>query len=131
MAGLTKNRTTKRRSPGEHSDPVAASVQIFSGALVVLNATHYAAPASKAAGLRVRGVAVHPSDNRTGVDGAGAIDTQTGVFKFKNLGDITRQHIGSNAYIEDDQTVAADSTGRSAAGRIDDVDSDGVWVVIE
>lgn len=131
MAALTKNRTTQRRVPGTHSDPVAANVQIFGGALVVLNATHFAAPATKATGLRARGVAVHPSDNRNGIDGAGVIETQTGAFKFKNLGDVTRQHIGATAYIEDDQTVAADNTGRSAAGRIADVESDGVWVVIE
>ncbi|QEW05651.1 hypothetical protein [Nitrincola iocasae] len=131
MTALNKNRPTPRRLPGQHVDPVAGSVQIFSGALVVLNATHFAAPATAATGLRTRGVAVDASDNRTGSNGDGFITTQTGPHRFINAGDITREHIGTSAYIVDDQTVTAVSTDSSVVGRIDDVEPDGVWVVIE
>lgn len=131
MAALTKNRPTKRRAQGSHSDPVASSVNIFSGALVVLNATGFAQPATAASGLRTRGVAVHPSNNSTGVDGAGTIATNTGAHFFKNAGDIDRSHIGSTAYITDDQTVTAVSTGSSSVGRIEDVETNGVWVFID
>lgn len=131
MSALTKPRTTVRRDPGSHYDPVAAGVVIHSGALLVLNAANYAQPATLATGLRVRGVAEHASNNATGVDGAGHITTRTGVFRFHNAGDISRTEIGTTAYITDDQTVQADATGSSAVGRIDDVDAQGVWVVIE
>ena len=131
MTALTKARTTPRRDPGSHHDPVAAGVVIHSGALLVLNATHYAEPATQATGLRVRGVAEHSSNNATGGNGAGDITSRTGAFRFHNAGDIDRANIGDTAYITDDQTVQADATGSSAVGRIDDVDTSGVWVVIE
>lgn len=131
MAALTKDRPTKRRAQGSHSDPVAAAAVIFSGALVVLNATHFAEPATAATGLRVRGVATHPSNNSTGADGNGTIETKTGAHFFKNAGDVDRSHIGSIAYISDDQTVTAASTGSSAVGRIEDVETNGVWVFID
>ena len=95
MAALTKARTTPRREPGSHYDPVAANAVIHSGALLVLNATDYAEPATKAAGLRVRGVAEHSSNNATGADGAGDVTSRTGVFRFHNAGDINRSHIGN------------------------------------
>ncbi|WP_420555186.1 hypothetical protein [Neptuniibacter marinus] len=131
MAALTKDRPTKRRAQGSHSDPVAAGKNIFSGALVVLNATDYAEPATAATGLRVRGVAIHPSNNSNGVNGDGTIVTNTGAHLFKNAGDIDRSDIGSTAYITDDQTVTADSTDSSAVGRIEDVETNGVWVFID
>ncbi len=131
MAALTKNRNTQRRAQGSHVDPVAAGAVIYSGALVVLNATHYAQPATAAAGLRVRGVADHAVNNVAGADGAGSVTTKNGAHLFANAGDIDRSHIGATAYIADDQTVKADGTGTSAVGRIDDVESAGVWVFIE
>lgn len=131
MAALTKDRPTKRRAQGSHSDPVAGGANIYSGALVVLNATHFAAPATAATGLRVRGVAVHASNNSTGTDGDGVIQTHTGTHFFHNAGDINRSHIGSNAYIKDDQTVTASNTGSSVVGRIEDVETNGVWVFID
>ena len=131
MAALTKPRTTTRREPGSHHDPVAAGVVIHSGALIALNGASFAVPATKATNLRVRGVAEHSSNNATGADGAGDIASRTGAFRFHNNGDINRSHIGDTAYITDDQTVQADATGSSPVGRIDDVETDGVWVVIE
>ncbi len=131
MAALTTNRNTIRRAQGSHVDPVAAGAVIFSGALVVLNATSFAEPATAATGLRVRGVAEHASNNVAGINGAGVITTKVGAHRFANAGDIDRSHIGAVAYIADDQTVTADSTGSSAVGRIEDVESEGVWVFIE
>lgn len=131
MAALNKNRTTRRRETHLNNDPVAAGVQVFSGALIVLNASGFVQPGTTATGLRVRGVAQYPSDNRNGIDGAGLIESIRGAHLFKNSGDITRADIGSPAHIVDDQTVSADATGKSLAGRIDDVGADGVWVFIE
>lgn len=128
MAALTKDRQTVRRDSQSHSDPVAAGVRIFSGSMVVLNSNGFASPGATATGLTTRGIAEHGSNNLTGPNGAGDVRTLTGAHQLANAGDITRAHIGTNAYIDDDQTVTADSSGRSIAGRIDDVDSNGVWV---
>ena len=131
MAALIQNRNTQRRVQGSHHDPVAAGVVIHSGALIALNAAGYAQPASATTGLRMRGIATVPCNNMAGADGAGTVDTNTGCHLLANAGDIDRSHIGATAYISDDQTVTADSTGSSAVGRIDDIDSDGVWVYID
>lgn len=131
MAALTQNRNTPNRTPGSHVDPVASGAQIYSGALVVLNSSNHAEPATKATGLRVRGVAQHPCNNLGGPDAAGSVTTRIGSHLLANAGDITRAHIGSTAYIADDQTVTADSTGSSAAGRIEDIEPAGVWVFID
>ena len=131
MVALVKNRQTAKRSQGSHSDLIAAGVQIFEGAIVVLNASGFAAPATAATGLRARGIADHQSDNRTGSDGAGVVKTVTGAHLLSNAGDINQSHIGSTAYITDDQTVTAVSTATSAVGRIENVNSDGVWVYID
>ncbi|WP_293266748.1 hypothetical protein [Neptunomonas sp.] len=131
MSALTTNRNTLRRAQGSHVDPVAAGAVIHSGALIVLNATSFAQPATAAAGLRIRGVAEHASNNVAGADGAGSIVTKVGAHFLANAGDIDRSHIGSTAYISDDQTVTAVSTGSSVVGRIEDVESGGVWVFIE
>lgn len=131
MAALTKDRNTKNRANGLHADPAAAGAQVFSGALVVLNATNYAEPATAASGLRVRGVAVRACNNSSGGDGDGTVHTRAGTHFFHNAGDIDRSHIGTTAYIVDDHTVTANSAGSSEVGRIDDVETNGVWVFID
>ena len=58
-------------------------------------------------------------------------DGARGTFCFVNSGggtEITRAHIGENAYAVDDQTVA--NAGTCVAGEILDVDDGGVWVRI-
>jgi len=129
---LTTDRNTPAREGALFQDPVAASAKIYAGGLVVLNATGYAAPGSTATGLTARGRAEEQVDNSAGADGALSVKTRSGCFRFKNDASINRTHINKTAYIVDDETVAAtDGTGtRSAAGTIDDVDSDGVWVQV-
>jgi len=134
MVALTKDRKTQRREGVSNNDPVAASVKIYYGSIVVLNATGYLAPGSTATGLQARGVAQEQVDNSAGADGDKTLDSEPGIHYFANDGTdtITRAHIGGTAYIVDDQTVAStDGTGtRSAAGEIKDVDSGGVWVQV-
>lgn len=134
MSALTKNRSTPRRERSRNTDPVAANVHIFAGALVVLDAAGNAAPATTATGLVPRGRALEEVDNNPGAAGDLYVDTDVGVFRFANLAadPIDRADIGEQAWIVDDQTVAATngSSSRSAAGRIVDVDDAGVWVEI-
>ena len=132
MTALTKDRNTAKRAGAVHNDPVAASTNIFAGSIAVLNATGYAAPGTTATGLIARGVCQKQVDNSAGVDGALSVDTQPGIYLLANDGSVVRTDIGATAYIVDDQTVAnTDGAGtRSAAGKITDVDADGVWVQI-
>lgn len=132
MTALTADRNTARRAGDEYSHPVAASTKIFAGSLVALNATGYAAPGSVATTLKVVGRAEEQIDNSAGADGAKSVKVSRGVFKFANHGTNTlnRTHIGSTCYIEDDQTVGSSATGKSVAGTVLQVDSDGVWVKI-
>lgn len=134
MASLTKERNTPNRAGLSVGDPVAAGAVIYAGALVVLDAAGDAAPGSTATGLTARGVAQHTVDNSGGAVGDETVETERGAWRFENDGTdpVDRTHIGGTAYIVDDQTVAAtDGTGtRSAAGKIIDVDTAGVWVDI-
>jgi hypothetical protein len=130
MSALTSNRSTLCRDGKQVSHPVAAGVVIYAGALVVLTATGFAAPASTATGLRGLGRARQRIDNSGGADGAASVVVDRGCFAWANAGDVTRADISGPAYAVDDQTVSADdaSATRSAIGTILDLDAASVWV---
>ena len=132
MTALTKDRSTSRREAERFNDPVAAGKKIYAGSIIVLNATGYAEPGATATGLVARGIAREQVDNSAGADGDLNVESFAGedAYRVANDGSIDRTHIGGDAYIVDDQTVAAtDGTGtRSIAGKIVDVDSSGVWI---
>lgn len=130
---LTQDNDTKRKDGQVNSDPVAAAVTIFVGALVCLDASGNATPGATATTLTARGVATEQVDNSAGAAGDKSVTTRRGVFRFQNSAaadEIARADIGGIAYIVDDETVAkTDGTStRSAAGVIEDVDDNGVWV---
>ena len=138
MAALTKDRNTPERSGKDFVYPVAAATRIFAGALVVLDAG-VAKPGAAGTGLASVGRADAQADNRLGAAGDTSVRVRAGVFHFNNSADadlITLADVGKDAWIVDDQTVAktgAESAGnptRSKAGRIVDVDGNGVWVSI-
>ncbi|NOR70976.1 MAG: hypothetical protein GQ532_14985 [Methylomarinum sp.] len=133
MTALTKDRNTPYRTGEDVSDPVAAATKIYAGSLVVLDASGNAAPGSTATGLKARGRAEENIDNSSGVAGDVSVAVRRGTYKFANDGSINRTHIDATVYIVDDQTLAAtDGTGtRSAAGKLIDVEADGVWVEIK
>jgi len=130
---LTKDRNTKYRRGEDVSDPVAANAKIFTGALVVLGATGFAQPGSAATGLKARGIAQEYVDNTGGADGDVFVALRKGVFNFKNDSTVVAADVEADAYIVDDETVANSDGGgtRSIAGKIIDVDTDGVWVQIK
>lgn len=130
---LTAERYISRQDGVINHDPVAATTKIYGGGIVVLNAAGNAVPATTATGLIVRGVAIATVDNTAGAAGDLQVETRKGNFRFKNSAAadlIARAEIGDTCYLVDDETVAkTDGTGtRSAAGKIEDVDTDGVWV---
>lgn len=131
---LTGDRNTPERSGELMVLAVAAATTIYAGSLVVLNAG-YAEPGSEDTGLIAIGRAEEQVDNSGGDAGDKTVKVKRGVFRFANSGGgdaITAANIGSACYIVDDQTVAktSDEGARSRAGRIVDVDSAGVWVLV-
>jgi len=134
MTALTRDRNTPIRTGDEVSHPVAAGVVIHAGALVCLNAAGNAVPGALSLTLTAIGMAEREVNNVGGLDGALSIKVRRGVIRLENEPTdlCNRTHIGKTAYIVDDQTVAATNgvNTRSAAGKIIDLDADGVWVEI-
>jgi hypothetical protein len=130
---LTQDRLIKTRAGTNFNDPLAATTKIFAGSLVALNAAGYLVPGATATTLVARGVAQEQVDNSAGIAGDKSCESRPGIYPFKNSAStdlITRAEIGDDCYIVDDQTVAKTNgtTTRSVAGKIVDIDSDGVWV---
>ncbi|TIW26162.1 MAG: hypothetical protein E5V63_14800 [Mesorhizobium sp.] len=133
MAALTKGRNTLERSGDISEIPVKGATKIFAGALVAVDANGYAVPMSTATTLVGVGRAEKDADNSAGADGAINVRVGRGVFQYGNSAAadaITRSNIGSSCYGVDDQTVAKTNgtNTRSVAGKIHDVDANGVWV---
>lgn len=131
---LTKDRNTPHKAADVLLVPVAAGVVIHAGSQVVANADGFAAPGSTAATLTYLGRAEDFVDNTGGADGAKSVVVRRGVaFKWDNLAAdaVTQAQLGHTVYIVDDETVAkTDAAGtRSAAGKVVQIDPDGVWVL--
>lgn len=133
MTAATQSRETPERGGDYAALGVKAAATIHAGTLVCSDATGFAVPASKTAGLHVAGRA----ENSVANTATGASDgdvrirvKRRGVFRFAaGTGPPTRANIGDDAYAEDDQTVTATSGGNAPkAGVIVDVDDAGVWV---
>lgn len=130
---LTQDRNTPYREGSFIAPPVAANAVIHAGALVVANATGFAAPGSTATTLTYLGRADEAVDNTGGADGAKTVRVLRGVsFKWNNSGTdpVTQASLGKVCYIVDDETVSATNgtATQSAAGIVTAIDSDGVWV---
>lgn len=133
MPALTTDRATAERLGDEFSFDVAALVVCRAGGIAVLDATGNVKPAVVATGLICVGRFEEMVDNSAGAAAAVKARVKGGVFRFGNSAAadaITKAEIGDTCYLVDDQTVAkTDGAGaRSAAGKIVDVDSVGVWV---
>lgn len=132
---LSAEKAKVTRSGAVYSDPVLAAVKIWAGALVVLDAAGWARPGNTATTVKARGVATATVDNTAGTNGALRVESETGLFLLKNssAGDlIARADIGADCFIFDDETVAKTNgtNTRSVAGKVRDVDADGVWVQV-
>jgi hypothetical protein len=134
MAALTGPKPNPHRgSQGALSQDLnlkmKASTTIHQGGLVVVDGTTgLAEPATAAAAKFVAGVA--QESKTSGAAGATYIRVRRGTFKFANkAGDLVADAlILRDASIEDDQTVRATATASSRAGKVIEIESDGVWV---
>lgn len=130
---LSQDRNTPFKDGELIAVPVAASAVIYAGALVVANATGFAAPGSVATTLTYLGRAEEKVDNTGGADGAKTIQVRRKkAFKWKNYGSdaLTQADLGKTVYIYDDETVAKTHAAntRSAGGTMVQFEADGVWV---
>ena len=133
MTALTQDRNTPRRGGDGFAFDVAAAVACIAGGIAVLDAAGNVKPGVTATGLIATGRFEATVDNSAGAAGDVQAAVAPGVYRFANsaAGDlIAKAEIGDDCYIVDDQTVAkTDGTStRSVAGKIVDVDADGVWV---
>lgn len=135
MAALTTERKkTNERVASIRQPGVSAAKKCIAGGIAVLNGG-FAEPGTTALNLVAIGRFEETVDNTDGADGDLTVRVKRGCFPFENSAaadQITAAEIGSNAYIVDDQTVAKTSgtNTRSVAGKIFDVDAEGVWVEI-
>lgn len=130
---LSADRNTPRLEGDVFSFPVLQATTIFAGGIVALDSSGWAKPGATATGLTCVGRAEEQVDNSGGQNGDRSVRVRAGTFRFNNSTDtdaITRADIGNNCYIVDDETVAktSGSSTRSIAGRVMDVDAQGVWV---
>ena len=135
MAALSADRNTPIRTAEDFEFPVAASTLIYAGSLVCINASSLATKGAVATTLKCVGIATERADNSAGLASAIRVKVRRGCFRFANSSAadlIALADIGADCFIVDDQTVAKTNGGatRSIAGKIRDVDADGVWVQI-
>lgn len=134
MTILTQDRNTPERNGDDFVFPMAASVTIFAGGIVMRNAAGDATPGRTATGQIALGRADETKTNGATV-GAETIKVRRGIFRYRNSASadlITKANVGADCFIVDDDQVALTngSSTRSRAGRIMDVDAQGVWVAI-
>jgi hypothetical protein len=133
MTALTQDRNTLRRDGNQLEAPVAANTRLYAGSIGAINATGLAVPGATSTTLKSAGVVERRADNTGGAAGAIRAQLRKGVFQFSNSTStdaIALADIGNDCYIVDDQTVAKTNgtNTRSVAGKVFDVDADGVWV---
>lgn len=125
---LTKNRDTREIAGALVRLTVKTGATIYAGALVAVDSTGYAVPASDAAGLKVVGRAEHQA-------AAGQpVMIKRGVFLYgnKTSDKVTAAHIGGYCYAADDETVQGTAnTNEVVAGIVRGVTADGVYVDTE
>ena len=129
---LSKDKGTLQKGGHLVVLALAAGAIIHGGAIVVVD-SGYANKATTKTGLKFAGIAEEAVDNTDGGNGAKSVEVRRErLFFAKNsLSDpIAQVDLFNQCYLEDDETVAKTNGGntRSLAGRIMQVDSNGIWV---
>lgn len=133
MAALTTDRNTESKLGEIMIYPVAATTDIFKGAMVCVSDTGFLVPASDTANLRIVGVADEHVDNDPGADGDLDCRVVSGrKFRFTATS-ITQAMLGDPMFVVDDQTFddAAGATNDVPIGRlVEFVSTTEGWVFI-
>lgn len=133
MAAATKAINSPERPGKLLYLPLAAATVIYAGTLVALDSNGRAVPAADTAGLRVVGLAQETVDNSAGSAAALSINVKPGIFRMNNSATdaVDTNDVGKLCFVEDDNTVnEAGASDRVIAGRVVEVDSEGVWVEV-
>jgi hypothetical protein len=112
--------------------PLAAGAKVYKGGIVALNSSGYGIAGSTSA-LTVVGRAEKTVDNTSGSNGDLSVEVRRGSFKYANSATtdaLSQADVGRECFLVDDQTIARTSSAgaRPMAGRVTQVDTDGVWV---
>lgn len=128
----TQDRNTATKGGDLYSFPVAATEVIPLGTLVGGNASGYAEDAS-AASLVILGLAQERVDNGAGANGDADVTVRRCRVFLANssTAPVTQAHVGQVAHAEDNETVAAPGSAGPAAGVIESVDTNGVWINLD
>ena len=136
MAALTDDRDTREKAQGwgrEFAYQAADSTQFYKGGILVLDsADGKLKKGSTATGLVAMGVSLERY--LTGASNTRKIRVRNGIhgpFANSAAADaIATDDVGKDCFIVDDQTVALTNgtNTRSRAGKVVEVDSEGVWV---
>lgn len=121
MAALTNNFRTNEKAGDLIDQNVAANVQVWQGAMVmVTTSTGLISPAADTASCVFAGVAFEPVNNVGGSAGANSGRIQkTGTFVYDWTGTAaTQATVGTVVYASDDHTVAASTSHSVAVGRV-------------
>lgn len=105
MTALAADKASKTKSGRIWKVPVAASQDIFKGAMVCIDADGFLIPAADASGIsRVIGIAFEHADNNPGSDGD--IDCRViSDVRVHAVGvTLTQAMLGDRMYVEDDAT---------------------------
>jgi hypothetical protein len=141
MAALTKERPGRVEKITRSKVKLGANVKAFKGAAAVLDTDPasptrgFYLPATAAPGLVARGRFRETIDNTGGTNGARYIEVDflrpIDVLWWDNdtAAPVVEADRGSSCFFTDDHTVSSDNTGRSAAGRVFDLE--GSFVIVE
>lgn len=124
----------KTGSDSIQSYPVAASATIYKGALLCVNSSGYAQPATDAGSVVFIGVAYEAKNNSAGSDGDLDVRVMTRGRFLLPATSITQAMVGTAMYVVDDATVddAAGSTYLVHVGKlVEYVSTTSGWVDIE
>ena len=130
MSAATTAINTPMLEPKIWEFPVAAATTLYAGTLAALDTSGNVVPAADTAGLRALGRVEEDVDNSAGAAGDLTVHIRRATFRFANSGSaaVDADDKGKICFVEDDNTVAETSTNKVIAGRVIDVDTDGVWV---
>jgi hypothetical protein len=122
-AATTPINNTERSGQFLENLPLAAGVIIHAGALVAINPSGYAIPASDTASTKVVGVAqsvalVDTFDNSNGNAGDIVVTVKRAAYTVDNSTTyaVTAANVGGKVYVENDHTVASSSSHSISAG---------------
>lgn len=137
MSALTQGRNTPRRDGDRFVFPVAEGAVCFVGGIAIMEGGFCLPGYETDPAAETVGVFEETVDNSDGGDGDATVKVRRGVFRFANgvgLDEISLNHVGKAAFVIDDQTVGLGvgaSNGRTLAGKVVDVDAQGVWVEMD